>query len=72
MNTIITKAQAEAILDTATKLFDLVLEARQINEESPEGRDLYTKIVHGALAEVMPDATLEAVFDLLHKPATSH
>lgn len=68
MSVAVTKAQAESILDTATKLFDLVAEAKQIREGSPEAESLYGKIVYGALGEVMPKATLEAVFDHLRKP----
>lgn len=72
MNTTVTKAQAEAILDTASKLCDLIYEARGIDEFSPEGRAIYDKIIHGALAEVMPDATLETLLDFLDKPDVSH
>jgi hypothetical protein len=72
MNTTITKAQAQAILDAANKLFDLVLDAREITEDSPEGRAIYDRIVEGAIAEVMPDATYETLFYLLDKPEISH
>jgi hypothetical protein len=72
MNTTITKAQAQAILEAATNLFELVLDAKEITYDSPEGRALYDKIVEGALGEVMPDATYEALFQLLEKPEISH
>jgi hypothetical protein len=72
MKTTITKAQAEAILDAANALFNLVLDAREIDEFSPEGRALYDKIVEGAIAEVMPDATYETLMELLDKPEVSH
>ncbi|MBB2981800.1 hypothetical protein [Paraburkholderia tropica] len=55
MNTTITKAQAEAILDTATELFDLVVAAKQIDEDSPEGQKLYDEIVFGAMDKTCPN-----------------
>jgi hypothetical protein len=72
MNTTITKAQAQAILDAANALYDLVLDARETTEDSPEGRALYDKIVEGAIAQVMPDATYETLFELLERPEVSH
>jgi hypothetical protein len=48
------------------------LDAKEITYDSPEGRALYDKIVEGALGEVMPDATYEALFQLLEKPEISH
>lgn len=72
MNTTITKAQAQAILEAATNLFELVLDAKEMTYDSPEGCALYDKIVEGALGEVMPDATYEALFQLLEKPEISH
>ncbi|WP_156965953.1 hypothetical protein [Paraburkholderia bannensis] len=65
MTTTLTKAQAEAILDTATKLFDLVVEARQIAEGSPEAQEIYTRIVHGALGDAAPTATVKDILTLL-------
>lgn len=72
MNTTITKAQAQAILAAATNLFELVLDAKEITEGTPEAGALYDKIVEGALAEVMPDATYVQLFELLEKPDISH
>lgn len=72
MKTTLTKAEAEAILDAATKLFDLIAEAKEIPTESPEGRELYGKVVFGTLGEALPDTTLESFFDLMHKPDVSH
>lgn len=72
MNTTISKAQAQAILEAATNLFELLLDARELTESSPEGCALYDKIVEGALAEVMPDATYVQLFELLEKPDISH
>lgn len=72
MKKTITKAQVEAILEAANKLFDLVLEAKEIDEMSPEGRTLYDKIVESAIVEVMPDYTYEQLHELLGKPDISH
>ncbi|MGF6472956.1 hypothetical protein OKW34_004336 [Paraburkholderia youngii] len=58
INTKITKAQAETVLDTATKLFDLIVEANGISEDMPKREALYDKFVFGVLAEVMLDTTL--------------
>jgi hypothetical protein len=67
MNTTISHAQAEAIIDAAKKLFDLVVEARRIDAESPDGIELHSEIVYGALWRAAPSATKESVFHLLHK-----
>ncbi|MFM0495636.1 hypothetical protein [Paraburkholderia caledonica] len=72
MKTTVTKAQAEAILESATSLYELLLDVREISCDSPEGGALYDKIVEGALTEVMPDATYQTLFELLNKPDASH
>jgi hypothetical protein len=72
MNTKVTKAQAAAILKAATDLLDLICDVKEINELSPEWGHLHDRIVQGALAEVMPDATLEVLFELLDKPEVGH
>ncbi|MGF6549353.1 hypothetical protein [Paraburkholderia youngii] len=72
MKTTITKAQAEAVLDAADQLYEILLGVKEINDSSPEGRALYDKIVLGALAEVMPHATLETVIELSEKPDVAH
>ncbi|WP_430230555.1 hypothetical protein [Paraburkholderia tropica] len=55
MNTTLTKAEAEAILDTATKLFELLLVPMQIDEFSSEGKKLYDEIVFGAIDKAAPN-----------------
>ncbi|WP_156132363.1 hypothetical protein [Paraburkholderia terrae] len=72
MNTKVSKAQAAAIVKAATELLDLICEVKEVNELSPEWGPLYDRIVQGALAEVMPDATFETLFELLDKPEVGH
>ncbi|WP_224017220.1 MULTISPECIES: hypothetical protein [Paraburkholderia] len=68
MNTTITKAQAEAILNTASKLFGLLVEARQLDPDSAEGKQIYNKFVFGALDTACPNATQREKLVLFGSP----
>ncbi|MBB3001695.1 hypothetical protein [Paraburkholderia tropica] len=71
MNTTIAHAQAGSIIRTATKLFDLVVESRQIDARSPEGIELYSEIVYGALWRAAPRATMQELLDLFDEPVSA-
>ncbi|MFP3799699.1 MULTISPECIES: hypothetical protein [Paraburkholderia] len=71
MNTTIAHAQAGSIIRTATKLFDLVVESRQIDARSPEGIELYSEIVYGALWRAAPRATMQELLELFDEPVSA-
>ncbi|TDG10575.1 hypothetical protein E1N52_04325 [Paraburkholderia guartelaensis] len=67
MNKTIPHTQAKSILDTATRLFALIVEARQIDPGSHEGIELYSEIVYGALWRAAPSAAMESLYNRLPK-----
>jgi hypothetical protein len=72
MNTKVTKAQAAAVSEAANKLVDLIADIKGLVELTPEYGALFDKFVSGALDEIMPDATVEAILELLDKPEAGH
>ncbi|MEX3961067.1 hypothetical protein AB4Y42_02435 [Paraburkholderia sp. EG286B] len=72
MNTTISHAQAEAILDAAKKLFDLIVQAKHIDAGSPDGIELHSEIVYGALWRAAPSAAMESLYDRLPKLEAGH
>ena len=72
MNTKVTKAQAAAVSEAANKLVDLIADIKGFAELTPEYGALFDKFVSGALDEIMPDATVEAILELLDKPEAGH
>jgi hypothetical protein len=72
MNTNVTKAQAAAILKAATELVDLIADIKGFSDISPEYGALHDRFVQGALAEVMPDATIQTLLELLEKHEFGH